>query len=218
MRGGCKWELGYGITYVPTYIALIIPLPRGHECRPFGSSHYSCRSPRKEHSRRSCDSVVVSKDNSTHDLQEAYIGIESPIHIYVYIYMLCYVILCYSTLYYIILNMPTRTCAKPRSLGQQDVEGVTGDSTERRLHWSTKARRTFGVPAIAREGGSLMVFRRQNGRNPQHFHSISSRWTWKLLRQDGQFPAMERQLVKKTGVQRMKCRTGAGMDSRQVAG
>ena len=29
---------------------------------------------------------------------------------------------------------------------------------------------------------------------------------------------MERQLVKKTGVQRMKCRTGAGMDSRQVAG
>jgi hypothetical protein len=49
-----------------------------------------------------------------------------------YIYVLCYVILCYSILYYIILNMPTRTCAKPRSLGQQDVEGVTGDSTERR--------------------------------------------------------------------------------------
>lgn len=46
----------------------------------------------------------------------------------------------------------------------------------------------------------------------------SSRWTWKLLRQDGQFPAMERQLVKKTGVQRMKCGTGAEMDSRQVAG
>ena len=69
-----KWELGYGITYVPTYIALIIPLPRGHECRPFGSSHYSCRSPRKEHSCRSCDPVVVSKDNSTHYLQEAYIG------------------------------------------------------------------------------------------------------------------------------------------------
>ena len=61
----CEWELGYGITYVPTYIALIIPLPRGHECRPFGSSHYSCRSPRKEHSCRSCDPVVVSKDNST---------------------------------------------------------------------------------------------------------------------------------------------------------
>ena len=74
MRGGCEWELGYGITYVPTYIALIIPLPRGHECRPFGSSHYSCRSPRKEHSSRSCDPVVVSKDNSTHYLQEAYIG------------------------------------------------------------------------------------------------------------------------------------------------
>ena len=70
----CEWELGYGITYVPTYIALIIPLPRGHECRPFGSSHYSCRSPRKEHSCRSCDPVVVSKDNSTHYLQEAYIG------------------------------------------------------------------------------------------------------------------------------------------------
>ena len=70
----CEWELGYGITYVPTYIALIIPLPRGHECRPFGSSHYSCRSPRKEHSSRSCDPVVVSKDNSTHYLQEAYIG------------------------------------------------------------------------------------------------------------------------------------------------
>ena len=70
----CEWELGYGITYVPTYIALIIPLPRGHECRPFGSSHYSCRSPRKEHSCRSCDPVVVSKDNPTHYLQEAYIG------------------------------------------------------------------------------------------------------------------------------------------------
>ena len=70
----CEWELGYGITYVPTYIALIFPLPRGHERSHFGSSHYSCRSPRKEHSCRSCDPVVVSKDNPTHYLQEAYIG------------------------------------------------------------------------------------------------------------------------------------------------
>ena len=38
MRGGCEWELGYSMTYVPMYIALIFPLPRGHNCRPFGSS------------------------------------------------------------------------------------------------------------------------------------------------------------------------------------
>ena len=28
MCGGCEWELGYSITLVPTYIALILPMPR----------------------------------------------------------------------------------------------------------------------------------------------------------------------------------------------
>ena len=74
MRGGCEWELGYGITYVPTYIALIFPLPRGHECRPFGSRYYHCRSVRKQLSCRSCESIVVYVNYSTQYQQGEHIS------------------------------------------------------------------------------------------------------------------------------------------------
>ena len=47
MRGGCEWELDYSMTYVPTYIAIILPQPRGRYCRPFGSS-ITAGPPRKQ--------------------------------------------------------------------------------------------------------------------------------------------------------------------------
>ena len=43
----CEWELGYSMTYVPTYIAIILPQPRGRYCRPFGSS-ITAGPPRKQ--------------------------------------------------------------------------------------------------------------------------------------------------------------------------
>ena len=43
----CEWELDYSMTYVPTYIAIILPQPRGRYCRPFGSS-ITAGPPRKQ--------------------------------------------------------------------------------------------------------------------------------------------------------------------------
>ena len=70
----CEWELGYSITHVPMYIAFIFPLPRGHNCRPFGSST-TAGSPRKYPSCRSCESsVVVVESKSFQYRQGTHIG------------------------------------------------------------------------------------------------------------------------------------------------
>ena len=70
----CEWELGYSITHVPMYIAFIFPLPRGHNCRPFGSST-TAGPPRKQPSCRSCESpVVVSESKSPQYQQGTYIS------------------------------------------------------------------------------------------------------------------------------------------------
>ena len=99
MRGGCEWELGYSITHVPMYIAFIFPLPRGHNCRPFGSST-TAGPPRKQPSCRSCESpVVVSESKSPQYQQGTYISeriSDSHIHTYThtYIYIWLYIYIC----------------------------------------------------------------------------------------------------------------------------
>ena len=95
MRGGCEWELGYSITHVPMYIAFIFPLPRGHNCRPFGSST-TAGPPRKQPSCRSCESpVVVSESKSPQYQQGTYISERISdsqyIHIYIYTYIHIYI-------------------------------------------------------------------------------------------------------------------------------
>ena len=70
----CEWELGYSITHVPMYIAFIFPLPKGHNCRPFGSST-TAGPPRKQPSCRSCESpVIVSESKSPQYQQGTYIS------------------------------------------------------------------------------------------------------------------------------------------------
>ena len=91
MRGGCEWELGYSITHVPMYIAFIFPLPRGHNCRPFGSST-TAGSPRKYPSCRSCESSVVVVESKSFQYQQGtHIGENLRFTMYICIYVYMYI-------------------------------------------------------------------------------------------------------------------------------
>ena len=110
MRGGCELELDYSTTYVPTYIAIILPQPRGRYCRPHWLKYY-CRFPEKitvmpklwVSCRRGWEQIISIPTRNTYrresPIHNIYTYIYTHIHIYIHIHIHIYIYTIYTYIY-----------------------------------------------------------------------------------------------------------------------
>ena len=84
----CEWELDHNTATIPMYISLIIPAPRGHDCRSLWLKTPKLQAPvRKEFHAEVATPFVISESTLQQQLTKVQSGKEPPIHNYVYIYI-----------------------------------------------------------------------------------------------------------------------------------